>query len=122
MEPIEIVTVEILNDFTTRMEVAMKEVHSALTKAANDMVQFYDIHHREAPLYVVREKVLLNRQNLMMTCLMKKLNQKWLGPYPVEKVVSQGAYRLKLPSSIGDTHPVFLITLMWPYNADISAM
>jgi len=46
------------------------------------MACFYDAHWREAPLYAVRDKVWLNRQNITMTCLMKKLDHKWLSPYP----------------------------------------
>ena len=54
----------------------------------DDMAHFYDAHHREAPLYAVRDKVWLNGQNIMTTCLMKKLDHKWLRPYAVDKVFS----------------------------------
>jgi len=49
---------------------------------------------------------------------MKKLDHKWLGLYAVDKVISQNAYRLKLPSSVFQTHPIFSVTFPWPYNAD----
>src|SRR5882724_6676125 len=83
---------ETLNDFASQMEAATKKAHSALTKAANNMAHFYDSHHREAPLYEVGDKVWLNGQNITTTHLMKKLDHKWLGPYPVDKVISQNAY------------------------------
>jgi len=35
---------ETLNDFASQMEVATKEVCSALTKAADNMACFYDTH------------------------------------------------------------------------------
>src|SRR5882724_7761767 len=101
------------------MEAATKEAHSALAQAANDMACFYDAHCRETPLYKVRDKVQLNRQNITMTCPMKKLDQKWLGPYIVDKVILQDAYRLKLPPSFGQNHLVFSVTLLQPYNTDI---
>ena len=72
---------------------------SALTKAADDMAWFYD--HRETLLYDVRDRVWLNEQNITTTCPMKKIDHKWLGPYPIEKVISMSAYQLKLPSSFG---------------------
>jgi len=78
---------ETLNVFASRMEVAMKEVHSALTRAADYMADFYDAYQREAPLYMVRGKVWLNGKNITTTCLMKKLDHKWLGLYPVDKVI-----------------------------------
>ena len=74
------------------METATKEACSALSRAANNMARFYDAHQRESPLYVVRDKVWLNGQNIMMTCLMTKLDHKWLSPYPVDKVMSWSTY------------------------------
>src|SRR5882672_1576387 len=50
---------------------------------------------------------------------MKKLDHKWLGPYLVDKVISQSTYRLKLPLSFGQTHPIFSVTLLQPYNTDV---
>src|SRR5882724_601904 len=99
IEPLRESRLETLNDFTSWMEAATKEAHSALSQAADDMAHFYDAHRRDAPLYTVRDKVWLNGQNITTTCLMKKLDHKWLGLYPVDKVISQNAYRLKLPSS-----------------------
>ena len=54
-----------------------------------------------------------------MTRPMKKLNYKWLGPYVIDWVISQNAYRLKLPLSFGQVHPVFSVTLLWPYETDL---
>jgi len=65
-----------LVDGSSKMEVAMKEAHSALARAADDMAHFYNAHQREAPLYVVRDKVWLNGQNITMTHLMKKLDHR----------------------------------------------
>ena len=50
-----------------------------------------------------------------MTQPMKKLNYKWLGPYVFDWVISQSTYRLKLPSSFGQVHLVFSVTLLWPH-------
>jgi len=35
---------ETLNDFSSWMEAAMKEAHSALTQEADDMAHFYNAH------------------------------------------------------------------------------
>ena len=58
-EPLRESHLEMLNDFTSRMEAAMKKACSALTRAA-DIAQFHDTHQLEAPLYVIRDKVWLN--------------------------------------------------------------
>src|SRR5882724_7281594 len=114
IEPLRELHLKTLNDFTSRMEVATKEAHSALSQAVDDMARFYDAHWREAPLYMVGDKVWLNGQNITTIHPMKKLDHKWLGPYPVDKVISWNAYRLKLPSSFGQTHPMFSVTLLRP--------
>ena len=49
---------------------------------------------------------------------MKNLDYKWLGPYVVEWVISRSAYRLKLPTSFGNVHPVFSVTLLCPCEGD----
>ena len=74
------------------MEAATKEACSALSRAADNMAHFYDSHHGEAPLYMVRDKVWLNRQNITMTSPIKKLDHKWLGLYLVDKVISRSTY------------------------------
>ena len=58
---------ETLNDFASRMEKATDEAHLALTRAADNMAQFYNAHHREAPLYEIGDKVWLNGQNITIT-------------------------------------------------------
>src|SRR5882672_8094188 len=112
IEPLRESCLETLNDFASQMEVAMKEACLALSRVVDDMACFYDAHWREAPLYVVGDKVWINRQNITMTHPMKKLDHKWLGPYPVDKVISRSTYQLKLLSSFGRTQPVFSVTLL----------
>src|SRR5882724_8147285 len=67
VEPLRESRLETLNDFTSRMEKATEAAHSALAQAADDMAQFYDANHREAPLYKVRDRVWLNSHNITTT-------------------------------------------------------
>ena len=99
IEPLRESCLKTLNNFASWMEAATKEAHSALSRVVDDMACFYDTHLREAPLYAVRAQVWLNGQNITMTHLMKNIDHKWLGPYPIEKVISWSTYQLKLPSS-----------------------
>jgi len=122
MELLKECGLETQNNFTSKMDTATQAAHSTLTQAADDMAQFYNVHRREVPLYVVGDKVWLNGQNITMTQLMKKLDHKWLSPCSVNKVISQSAYWLKLLSSFGHTHPIFLVTLLKPYNANANAI
>ena len=94
VEPIRETKLETLREFTDCMEMTTNEAHSALQKAADDMARFYDVHCQHAPTYKVGDKVWLNAQNITTTRPMKKLDHKWLGPYTVNKVISQNAYWL----------------------------
>ena len=70
---------------------ATKEAQSALTKAADNMAHFYDVHQKTAPTYQVGDKVWLSSQKITTVCPTKTLDHKWLGPYKVNKLISQSA-------------------------------
>ena len=89
-----------------------------MVKAADDMARFYNAHRREAPKYSIGDKVWLSSENIRTTRPTKKLDYKWLGPYTIDQVISRNAYRLKLPVSFGQVHPVFSVTLLHPYDDD----
>ena len=97
---------------------ATDSAQATLVKAADNMAQFCDIHRHEAPRYSVGNKVWLSSENIRTTCPTKKLNYKWLGPYTIDRVISCNVYRLKLPMSFGQVHPVFSVTLLCPYDDD----
>ena len=117
-EPIRESQLESLDNFMSRMAQATDEARATLVKAADDMAQFYNIHWHEAPRYSIGDKVWLSSENIRMTHPMKKLNYKWLGPYTIDRVISCNAYRLKLPVSFGQVHPIFSVTLLCPYDDD----
>ena len=61
------------------------------------------------------EKVLLNSKNLSSVHFKrseKKLQQPFLGPFEIEKKLSDYTYRLKLPKSMSRLHPVFHAVLL----------
>jgi hypothetical protein len=50
----------------------------------------------------------------------RKLSPKYIGPFPVQDVISPVAYRLELPSSLAKIHPVFHVSLLQAYNSNPS--
>ncbi len=96
LEPTWSPTVEAADDFAQRMSQMQEEVKAALKHAVDKMAQYYDCQRSPAPVYEVRAKVWLNAQNYMTTCLTKKLDHKWLGPFVIEKVVSATTIKLCL--------------------------
>ena len=51
----------------------------------------------------------------------EEIRSQWLGPYPINKIILHSTYWLKLPLSFSQTHPVFSVTLLRPYNVDTIA-
>jgi hypothetical protein len=117
-EPIRESRLEGFEEFSSRMKKATEEAKAALTKAADDMARFYDVHHGESPPLEVGDKVWLDASHVSTNRPKKKLDDKWLGPYPIVKVISRNAYKLKLPTAFGRTHPVFNVSLLRPFSAD----
>src|SRR5260221_13439969 len=74
----------------------MSQMQDEAKAAADEMAWYYDCRRSPAPTYEVRAKVWLNAQNYMTTCLTKKLDHKWLGPFVIKKVVSPTAIKLCL--------------------------
>jgi transposase InsO family protein len=59
-EPREASKVEAVNDFVTRMKGALEEARAALTKAKDDMVQYYNRRRTPAPRYNIGNRVFLD--------------------------------------------------------------
>jgi hypothetical protein len=53
-----------------------------------------------------------------MTQPSRKLSHRRLGPYPIERQVSQNAYRLRLPNPMRRLHPVFNVVKLTPAPVD----
>jgi len=116
-EPTRTGRIEAVDDFLTRMKKTEDEAKSALQQAADDMARFHDRHALEAPSYKVGDKVWLDAHNITTDRPTKKLSDKWLGPYLVDKVLSRSAVRLKLPRSMR-IHPVFNVSKLRLFQPD----
>ena len=86
----------------------------ALERAAVSMKKYADLHRSAQPTYSIGDKVWLDASNLKTNRPAKKLDDKRLGPFPIEKVISPTAVRLTLPAQ-WNIHPVFHVSLIRPY-------
>ena len=59
------------------------------------------------------ESVLLNSRNLPLQIGIRKLTDRYIGPFKIEKKISKVAYQLKLPSTY-KIHPVFHVSQLEP--------
>ena len=79
----------------------MKEAHD---KRAGNVIEFNP-----------GDKVLLDGRNISTTRPTKKFEDKWYGPFDIVKKVGAAAYKLKLPTSWKQIHPVFNGVLLKKY-------
>jgi len=112
VEPRRTSRVEAVNEFTQRMAKTLEETRSALRMAAEDMARYYDAHREEAETFVSGDKVWLDGRNIKTTRPTKKLDDRWFGPFKVEKPVSRNAYKLKLTKAFAQLYPVFHVSLL----------
>ena len=109
---------EVVNKFTDQMKMVLEEAKSALNKAKDDMARYYNQRRFPTPTYQPGDKVYLDASDISTTQPSRKLSHHQLGPYLVERQVSQNAYRLWLPDPMRRLHPVFNAVKLTPAPID----
>jgi len=100
-------SLEMVNEFTKRMESATKEAKSVICKAQEDMTRYYNRKRSLAPVFKPEDQIYLDVSDIKTTCLSLKLLHCRLGPFEIEHQVGPLAYRLKLLYGLRQLHPVF---------------
>jgi hypothetical protein len=98
--------------WTVEVHAACKE---ALEKARERMGKYYDLHRKEAPMYRVGDKVMLDMRNIKTRRPTRKFDHKKQGPFVITKVISRSAVRLELPRR-WKIHDSFHVSLLEPYR------
>ena len=106
-EPLFPSHIESVNTFRNCLSNTLEEAKASITKAQDDMKQFYDTYREPTPEYKVGEKVMLDSKNISTMRPLKKLDHKFYGPFQIISKVGTHAYRLDLPLSMKRVHPVF---------------
>ncbi|KAM3854145.1 uncharacterized protein M6D78_019368 [Vipera latastei] len=101
------------NEFMAELQAIHRLVRRQLEKAKADYKRFADRSRRDTPPLSVGDRVWLSTRNLPSTRPARKLDHRYLGPFPVEAVINPVAYRLTLPRSLR-VHPVFHRSLLVP--------
>jgi len=100
-------SLEMVNEFTKRMESATEEAKSAIRKAQEDMTRYYNRRRSPVPVFQPGDQIYLDASDIKITCPSLKLSHRRLGPFEIEHQVGPLAYRLKLPHRLRQLHPVF---------------
>ena len=108
---------DFLQDMRDALDHARTKLHEAHTRQAQQANK-----HRRDLLFKVGDQVTLSTVNLKLPSTMsQKLGAKYIGPFPVQKVISPVAYKLSLPSSLR-IHPVFHVSLLRPWHKDDTSL
>jgi hypothetical protein len=90
-----------------------QELKHELAFVQERMSKYYNASRMKGPSFERGDKVFLLRKNIKTKRPSDKLDHKKLGPFEIEKVVSDSNCRLKLPSTMR-IYPVFHISLLEP--------
>jgi hypothetical protein len=110
--------VESVNEFTEQMWNTLEEAKAALAKSKDDMSKYYNQRRTPAPEFHPGDKVYLDGTDITTARPSRKLSHKYLGPFPIERKIGNGVYRLCLPPSMSRIHPVFNIVKLTPASED----
>jgi len=95
-------------EFVREMKKRHKETRAALVKSQKEIKRQVDKNRKETEEYRAGDRVLISIKDFSMELMkkaMKKLTEKYIGPYMVKKIVSENTVELKLPASLR-IHPV----------------
>ena len=85
-------SLEMVNEFTKRMESATEEAKSAIRKVQEDITRYYNRRRSLAPVFKPGDQVYLDASDIKMTHPSPKLSHRRLGPFEIERQVGLIAY------------------------------
>jgi hypothetical protein len=106
---------ESANEFVRRVSLTIEEAKKRLKTAQEQQKKQADKHRREVS-YKVGDRVMLTTENL--SSHNSKLRARYIGPYPIKRVLSDVLVELELPRSMSRHHPRFHIEKLKPFNDD----
>ena len=87
--------VESATEFVERMKKVQEEAEAVLKKTQEEMKRYADRGRRETEVWKKGDRVLLSTKDLVFKeRLMKKLTERYMGPYVIEEIVLSNAVKL----------------------------
>ena len=111
--------VESVAGFVERMKKVHEEAGVALKKTQEGIKRYADCSRRETEKWKRGDRVLLSTKDLVFKKRpIRKLTERYVGPYEVEEVVSSNAVKLWLPASMR-IHPAVNISQIVQYKEQV---
>ena len=106
--------VESAMEFVERMKKVHKKVKAALKKIQEEMKRYANRSRKETEKWKRGDRVLLNTKDLVFKKRpVKKLMERYIGPYAIEEIVSSNAVKLWLPNSMRIHLVVNVSQIVW---------
>ncbi len=104
----------------------INDIHALVNeqlKIAKTLQSHYADRNRADHQFKVGDKVMLSTTHLKLRNQpSNKLRQRFIGPYPITKVISPISYELQLPGTLNRIHPVFHVSKLIATNVPEAPM
>ena len=108
-------------EFVREMKERHEEARTVSVKLQEEMKRQVDRSRKEAEEYRVGDKVLISTKDFLMELMkrvMKKLTEKFIGPYVVKKIMLENTVELELPASLR-IYPVVNVRRIVKYREQV---
>jgi len=120
---LEVSLASVVSDAAHSVASDLKELHQYLCDQIAHALKQYQVHSapRRLPIppFQVGDTVWLDSRNIKTTRPSKKLDHRFLGPFPIVEKVSSHAFRLGLSLALSRIHPVFHVSLLQPTSSSV---
>ncbi|EJC97322.1 uncharacterized protein FOMMEDRAFT_100091, partial [Fomitiporia mediterranea MF3/22] len=107
--------VEEANKYLKEIKIVQANAKEAIEKSQEQMKKYTDKHRGNLPELKEGDFVLLDSKNLNLAVPTRKLANRYIEPFEIEKQIGVVNYKLKLLEGM-NIHPVFYSGLLIPYK------